>query len=106
MTSKERDGVQSIKVLPARNSNIPWSSDFAYAGNCVARLARCLKERPDAGTFLAEYIAAEAAKHKARKATIEVIAKMIADARLSADEMAGLGRVTQVHDEWDSEVPF
>lgn len=106
MTSKERKRVQSIKKLPAQNSNNPWSSDFHQAGNCVARLARCLSERPAAGKFLAdflaEYIAAETAKHEARKATIEAIAKMIADARLSHDDRLRLGLATQI----DDDIPF
>lgn len=99
MTSEDRDAVQSMKVLPDYNSNIPWSSDFKHAGTCVARLARLLKERPPAGKILAEYISAEAAKCKAREAIIESIAKMIAGAGLSWDERHQLG-LAQMDDDW------
>ena len=106
MTEKERDGIHAIEVLPTRDSKISWSSEFSYAGNCVAKLTRCLKERPDAGTYLVDYITAEAAKHKARMVTIQAIAKMISDAELSADEMRDLTLVAQTRNEFDDDIPF
>ncbi len=94
MTLKERDGFQSIRALPQDYSDDMGCGYFYPERNCVAQLARCIKERPVAGKFLAKYIAAEAVKHKARKATIETIAKMIADAGLSADEVKTMSNDT------------
>jgi hypothetical protein len=106
MTSKERDGVPSIRVPEYYMDilDILWGGRYDLAGNCVATLAWWLRERPDVGMWLADYLAAEAAKHKARKATIEAIAKMIADAGLSADEVVRLALGIHLNNEEKSRV--
>ena len=104
MNSEERDALRSIRVpgYYMEISEILWGGEYNHAGLCVATLVWSLKERPDAGEFLAMYIADRAPTHKDRKATIEVIAKVIADAGLSTDEIARLGRVHQEYDQ----IPF
>jgi len=106
MTEKERDGFESIKGLPQLYED-DMGREYLYPDrNCVAQLARCIKERPVAGKFLEKYIVAETVKHKARRETREAIAKMIADAKLSADEAGQLGIITHTFDAWGDPVPF
>jgi hypothetical protein len=106
MTSKERDEVPSIRVPEYYMDilDILWDRVYEDAGLCVTRLRWSLNERPAAGEALAAYLASEAEEHKARKATIEAIAKMIVDAGLSADEVVRLALGIHLNNEEKSRV--
>lgn len=102
ITWQDRNEFPSISVLPYLNSDYPWWRHFGFTGNCVAKLSRCFKEYPESGTFLAGFIAEKAARDKARRSNIESIAKLIAEAGLSKDEVAQL---IHVHVDYN-ELPF
>lgn len=103
MTWKEREEFQSIRGMPDHyedDSGVWWGWRYDPDPLWVDSFARSFKDRPAAGKFFAQYIAAEAANHKAREETIKAIAIMIADARLSLEEREQLDLATQIYDEW------
>jgi hypothetical protein len=106
MTLKERNEVPSISVPEQHMEvlDILWDRVYEDAGLCVGKLALGLSERPAAGEALAAYLASDAEKHKARKVTIDAIEKMIADAGLSADEVARLALGIHLNNEEKSRV--
>ena len=95
MASMTHGDCVSITMLHELLLDCPWSGQFSFTGNCIAKLTRFFKEHPAAGTLVVEHIATKATRLDAREVVIEAIERMITDACLRADERARLDRLIQ-----------